>query len=100
MLPGDFLIDPVRPSDRAVVTLGHTDHARPDDGHVLATKETLAIMKTRIGERAGGLMQSLAYSEPIRIGDVAVKLPAGHVLDSEQCSLDGFSPSPNPLPRG
>ena len=89
VLPGDFLIDPVRPNDRAIITHGHADHARPDNGHVLATKETLAIMKTRIGERAGGSMQSLAYHEPIRIGDVEVKLlPAGHVLGSAQVQMD------------
>ena len=30
--PGDFYIDPTRPVDRAVVTHGHSDHARAGHG--------------------------------------------------------------------
>jgi len=46
---GDFFIDPLRPVDRAVITHGHADHARTGHGHVLATPETLAVMKARYG---------------------------------------------------
>ena len=42
--PGDFYIDPVRPVDRAVITHGHSDHARAGHGAVLATTETLATV--------------------------------------------------------
>jgi putative mRNA 3-end processing factor len=35
--PGDFYIDPVRPVERAVITHGHSDHARAGHGVVLAT---------------------------------------------------------------
>lgn len=43
--PGDFYIDPVRGGvDRAVVTHGHSDHARAGHGAVLATPETLKSM--------------------------------------------------------
>ena len=42
--PGDFYIDPVRPVDRAVITHGHSDHARAGHGAVLATRQTLNIM--------------------------------------------------------
>src|SRR4051794_18013986 len=52
--PGGFFIDPVRPVDRAVITHGHADHARPGHGAVLATAETLAIMRARMGEAAAG----------------------------------------------
>ncbi len=37
--PGGFFIDPVRPVDRAVITHGHSDHARPGHNAVLATAE-------------------------------------------------------------
>ncbi|MGF1626428.1 MAG: DNA ligase-associated DEXH box helicase, partial [Alphaproteobacteria bacterium] len=47
--PGGFFVDPARPVDRAVVTHGHADHARPGHAHVLATAETIAIMRTRYG---------------------------------------------------
>jgi putative mRNA 3-end processing factor len=87
--PGDFHIDPPKPVERAVITHGHGDHARPNHGHVLATMETLAIMRRRFGDEAGGQMQSAAYGETIRIGEVDVTLaPAGHILGSAQIVLD------------
>src|SRR5438046_1426706 len=55
--PGDFHIDPTRPVPRAVITHGHGDHARPGNEHVLATPETVAIMRQRYGELAGGTLQ-------------------------------------------
>jgi putative mRNA 3-end processing factor len=87
--PGDFYIDPLRPVARAVVTHGHGDHARPGNTRVLATAETIAIMRARYGEQAGGALQPLAYGEPLTIGEVQVRLaPAGHVLGSAQIVLD------------
>ena len=87
--PGDFYIDPLRPVPRAVITHGHGDHARPGNGHVLATAQTIAIMQARYGEQAGGALQPLAYGETLTIGEVQVRLaPAGHVLGSAQIVLD------------
>lgn len=87
--PGGFHIDPVHPVDRAVVTHGHSDHARPGHGRVLATPATLAIMRQRLGAAAGGSLQPLPYGEMIRIGGVDVRLvPAGHVLGSAQVVLE------------
>jgi putative mRNA 3-end processing factor len=86
--PGDFFVDPASPAARAVVTHGHGDHARPNNRSVLATPETLAIMRRRFGDEAGGALQPLAYGETIAIGEVAVTLaPAGHVLGSAQAVL-------------
>jgi putative mRNA 3-end processing factor len=86
--PGDFFIDPTRAVDRAVITHGHADHARPGNRHVLATPETLAIMQTRYGE-AAGQGQALAYNAPIDINGVRVWLaPAGHVLGSAQAVVE------------
>lgn len=87
--PGDFFVDPTEPVDRAVITHGHGDHARADNRHVLATPETLAIMKRRLGENAGGTLQALGYGEAITIGGVSLTLiPAGHVLGSAQVVLE------------
>ena len=87
-MPGDFYVDPHRPVARAVVTHGHADHARPGNDKVLATAETLAIMDSRYGDKAGGSHQALAYGEFIKIKDVEVSLaPAGHVLGSAQAVL-------------
>ena len=87
--PGDLYIDPVRPVDGAVITHGHGDHARPGNKRVLATNETLDIMRVRYGDTAAREMQSVAYGEEIRIGDVGIRLvPAGHELGSAQVILD------------
>jgi putative mRNA 3-end processing factor len=86
---GDFFVDPVQPVDRAVITHGHSDHARGGNGAVLATAETLAIMRQRFGDNAGGSLQALAYGETVRLGPVSVKLvPAGHILGSAQAVLE------------
>jgi len=82
---GDFHIDPVRPVARAVITHGHSDHARAGHGHVLATRQTLAIMKIRCGAEFAGSTQALAYGETLKLDGVELSLhPAGHVLGSAQ----------------
>lgn len=87
---GDFYIDPVRPVERALITHGHSDHARPGHGAVLATQETIDIMRLRYGETFAGSVQAIAYGETIRLGDVAVTFhPAGHVLGSAQIAVHG-----------
>ncbi|HWB51838.1 MAG TPA: ligase-associated DNA damage response exonuclease [Stellaceae bacterium] len=87
--PGDFFIDPTQPVDRAVVTHGHGDHARPGNRRVLATPATLAIMRQRYGDAAGGSLQASRYGETVAIGDVRVTLvPAGHVLGSAQVVIE------------
>jgi putative mRNA 3-end processing factor len=86
--PGRFFIDPVRPVERAVVTHGHSDHARPGNTHVLATPGTLAIMSARYGDSVGDT-QALDYGAPIDIGGVRLWLaPAGHVLGSAQAVVE------------
>src|ERR1700736_696638 len=87
--PGGFHIDPLLPVQRAIVTHGHSDHARPGNERVLATPGTIAIMQSRYGELAGGSLQPLDYGEPIAIDGVgARRIPAGHVLGSAQVVLD------------
>ena len=86
--PGDFYVDPVRPVDRAVVTHGHSDHARAGHGAVLATPQTLAIMAERYGEDFTGRRQPAAYGEATAINGVEIRLhPAGHVLGSAQAEV-------------
>jgi putative mRNA 3-end processing factor len=87
--PGNFYIDPHRPVDRAVITHGHSDHARSGHGHVLATIETIAIMKVRYGEGSAGAFQPVALGTTIDVNGVAVRLaPAGHILGSAQVILE------------
>ncbi len=86
--PGGFFIDPLRPVDRAVITHGHSDHARPGHRAVLATADTLAVIRARLGDW-GESRQALDWHEPITLGDVRVWLsPAGHVLGSAQVAME------------
>jgi putative mRNA 3-end processing factor len=86
--PGGFHIDPVRPVERAVITHGHSDHARPGHGAVLATQETLDMMRLRYGDNFARRTQAIGYGEELRVGDVRIKFhPAGHVLGSAQIAV-------------
>jgi putative mRNA 3-end processing factor len=86
--PGGFHIDPVRPVPRAVITHGHSDHARSGHGAVLATPETLAIMAARYGEDFAGATEAAPYGKTVTRSGVEVTLvPAGHVLGSAQAVL-------------
>jgi putative mRNA 3-end processing factor len=89
-LPAGLYIDPPRPVPRAVITHGHADHARSGHAAVLATPETLAIMRARMGEAAaGGSQQALPTGAAQELGGVTLRLvPAGHVLGSAQVVLE------------
>jgi len=86
---GGFYIDPLRPVDRALVTHAHSDHARPGHTQVLATAETLDLMRLRYGEDFAGTAQPIAYGEKLSIDGVRVSFhPAGHVLGSAQILIE------------
>jgi putative mRNA 3-end processing factor len=88
-VPGGFHIDPHAAVSRAVITHGHSDHARPGHGAVLATADTLAIMRLRLGPGAMGRAEALAYGDAVTVGGVSVRLvPAGHILGSAQVVLE------------
>jgi putative mRNA 3-end processing factor len=87
--PGGFFIDPVRPVERALVTHGHADHARPGHGSVLATRETLGIMAVRYGVDFATSTQAAMLGERMTINGVSVSFhPAGHVLGSAQIAVE------------
>ncbi|SFS04400.1 ligase-associated DNA damage response exonuclease [Yoonia litorea] len=79
---GDFYIDPWQPVDRALITHGHSDHARSGMGRYLATEGTAPVMRHRLGEIT---LQTASYGQQIEIGDAQVSFhPAGHVPGSAQ----------------
>lgn len=85
--PGDFYIDALRPAPRVLVTHGHSDHARPGHGAVMATQQTLDIMAIRYG--ASFAEQTQAAEGRMRIGATHVSFhPAGHVLGSAQILIE------------
>ncbi|MBI1275616.1 ligase-associated DNA damage response exonuclease [bacterium] len=88
-VPGDFYIDPMRPVEKAVVTHGHADHARPGHRHVLATPATIAIMQQRYGASLDAQLQQAIYGEMLDINGVRLSLlPAGHILGSSQVMME------------
>jgi putative mRNA 3-end processing factor len=86
---GGFHIDPTRPVPRALITHAHSDHARSGHGAVLATAETLDIMRLRYGENFAGTTQVARYGESISLDGAKITFhPAGHVLGSAQIAVE------------
>ena len=86
---GGFYVDPVQPVERALITHGHADHARSGHTHVMATPETLDIMRIRYGEAFCISSQEATLGERVGIGEVTVSFhPAGHVLGSAQIAVE------------
>jgi putative mRNA 3-end processing factor len=85
---GAFHVDPHGPVDRAVVTHAHGDHARPGARAYLATPDTAALIRRRVGPEA--VIQELAYGEPLMLGSTTISFhPAGHMLGSAQLRIAG-----------
>jgi putative mRNA 3-end processing factor len=86
---GSFHIDPTRPVERALITHAHSDHARAGHGAVLATQETLDLMRLRYGDNFAGTAQAIRYGENVRLDGATVTFhPAGHVLGSAQIVVE------------
>ncbi len=87
--PVGAYIDPPFPVEKALITHAHGDHARRGHGSVLATPDTIGIMKLRYGEDAARSWQEIPYGKPLTLGDVTVTFyPAGHILGSAQILLE------------
>lgn len=84
--PGDFHIDPWRPVARAVITHGHSDHARYGSQRYLCQKDCAPILRKRLGDVG---IEALDYGARIDVNGVTVSLhPAGHVLGSAQVRIE------------
>ncbi len=80
---GDFHIDPLRPVPRAVITHGHSDHARAGMGVYHALGDGAEILRWRLGEDIA--LSEHHAGQGFDLGPVRVSLhPAGHVLGSAQ----------------
>lgn len=83
---GDFYIDPWRPVNRALITHGHADHARPGMGSYLATHLALPVIRHRLGDIDA---DGIRYGEKRTIGSAQVSFhPAGHVPGSAQIRVE------------
>ncbi|MBD8067258.1 ligase-associated DNA damage response exonuclease [Devosia sp. PTR5] len=85
----DAWIDPGAPKARAIITHGHADHARSGHGSVLATPDTIAIMKVRYGEDCADRFEALPFGEVLDLDGTRVSFhPAGHILGSAQVLVE------------
>lgn len=83
---GDFYIDPWRPVDRALITHGHADHARPGHRRYLCTQGCAPVMRHRLGTIT---VDTVKFGEARRIGDAQVSFhPAGHLPGSAQIRVE------------
>jgi putative mRNA 3-end processing factor len=84
---GDFYIDPWRPVERALITHGHSDHARSGSATYVAHKDGLGILRLRLGEDIS--VTGVEYGQVLTIGEAKVSFhPAGHILGSAQVRIE------------
>ncbi len=83
---GNFYIDPWKPVDNAIITHGHSDHARAGSKNYLCHTNSKPVLELRLGE---GNYQTCQWEEPIFMNGVKVSLhPAGHVIGSSQIRVE------------
>jgi len=83
---GDFYIDPWKPVNYAVISHGHSDHARWGSTKYLCHTHTKPILEARLGP---GHYQTANWAETVFINGVKVSLhPAGHIIGSAQIRVE------------
>jgi putative mRNA 3-end processing factor len=83
---GDFYIDPWKKVKRALITHAHADHARWGSSYYLAHKDTVPILKHRLGDIHA---EATEYGTEHSINGVKVSFhPAGHVIGSAQIRVE------------
>ncbi len=83
---GDFYIDPWRPVARALITHGHSDHARYGHAAYLSTPAAAPVIRHRLGDI---VLETLGYGAVRQIGGARVSFhPAGHVPGSAQIRVE------------
>lgn len=83
---GNFYIDPWKPVGKAVITHGHSDHARPGNDSYLCHHLTRPILELRLGPNT---YETIGWNEPVHINGVQVTLfPAGHIVGSSQVKVE------------
>ncbi len=83
----DIFVDPWKPVEKAIITHGHSDHARWGNKHYLCHRLSKEILKLRLGQDIS--VQAVEYRETVSINGVQISLyPAGHIIGSSQVRLE------------
>lgn len=80
-------LDPWSPVEKALITHGHSDHARFGHNHYLCVDGSANILKHRLGSDIK--LETLPYGKPLNINGVAFSFhPAGHIPGSAQIRVE------------
>ena len=80
-------IDPWKKVNYALITHGHSDHARWGHKHYLCVHSSVPILKHRLGPEMN--IQGIAYNKPIKINGVIFSFhPAGHITGSAMIRVE------------
>jgi len=84
---GNFYIDPNYGVSLALITHGHSDHARRGSRNYISSKSSVPIIRHRLGNIN---IEGIEFGKKLRLGDVWVSFhPANHVLGSAQIRFEG-----------
>jgi putative mRNA 3-end processing factor len=84
--PAGVYIDPLRAVDRALITHGHSDHARWGHRSYLCTAQALPAIRSRLGDINA---QTVRFGETTVINGVRFSFhPAGHIPGSAQIRVE------------
>lgn len=84
--PAKVYLDPWKPVERALISHGHSDHARWGHQHYLCTNAAKPVIRYRLGNVN---LASVAYNEPTTINGVQFSFhPAGHIIGSAQIRVE------------
>lgn len=83
----DVYIDPWKPVKKALITHGHSDHARWGSESYLCSQSAEPVIRYRLGNLAN--ISSIAYGKSISINGVKFSFhPAGHIVGSAQIRVE------------
>ena len=83
----DVYIDPWKPVRRALITHGHSDHARPGHKYYLCAHNSVPILKLRLGNHIK--VAGIDYNKELIINGVKISFhPAGHIIGSAQIRVE------------
>jgi putative mRNA 3-end processing factor len=79
-------LDPWQPVERAIITHGHSDHARYGHRHYLTHHSNIPILRHRLGDIH---IEGVDWGKQFFINGVSFSLhPAGHILGSSQVRVE------------
>lgn len=83
----DVYIDPWKPVPKALITHGHSDHARYGHKQYICQSDTVPIIKHRLGQKISAL--GVPYTETFTVNGVKFSFhPAGHLIGSAQIRVE------------